>query len=85
MGGGGGGEGEKDKGDGLLQILSGRTKVLKSPPPKFFNSFLLILVVQRYFFAHSRNSTVGNTGFDTAGLMHVHLLILLGWCMCIFL
>ena len=51
--------------------------MLKSPP-KCFNSFLLILVVQCYFCAHLRNCIIGNTGIDTAGLVHVHLLIDLG-------
>ena len=71
---GGGGTG----GDGPLQNFEvGGTEVLKSPP-KFFNSFLSILVVQCYFFAHLRNSIVGHTGLDTAELVHVHLLIDLG-------
>ena len=35
-------------------------------------------MVQCYFFAHLQNSTVDNTGIDTAGLVHVHLLIDLG-------
>ena len=47
-------------------------------PSTFFNSFLSILVVQCYFFEHLRNSLVGNTGIDTAGLVLVHLLIDLG-------
>ena len=59
------------------KLLRGGTEVLKSPL-KFFNSFFSILVLQCYFFAHLRNSTVGNTGIDTNGLVHVHLLIDLG-------
>ena len=61
-GGGGGGGG-------------GETEVLKSSPPKFFNSFLSILVLQCHFFVHLQSSTVGNTGIDTAGLVHVLLFV----------
>ena len=61
------------------KILSGGggSEMLKSPST-FFNSFLSILLVQCYFFEHLRNSLVGNTGIDTAGLVLVHLLIDLG-------
>ena len=55
-------------------ILSGGTKVPNSPN-KFFNSFFSILVVLCYFFARLRNNIFGKTGIDTAGLVHVHLLI----------
>ena len=63
-------------GDGPFQNFNwgGGTEVLKFPS-KFFNSFLSILVLQCHFFTHLQNNTVGNTGIDAAGLVHVYLLV----------
>ena len=57
----------------------GETEVPNTPPPKFFNSFLSIVVVQCNCFAHLRNNTVGKTGIDTTGLVHEHLFKDLGY------
>ena len=52
------------------------SKILSDPPSP--NSCFSILVLLCHFFAHLQNNTVGNTGTDAAGLVHVHHLVDLG-------
>ena len=69
MGGGG------DEGMIPSKILSKRCL---NPPPQFFLFFFFNFSAAMLLFANLQNSTVGNTGTDAAGLVHVHHLVELG-------